>query len=78
MEVGHVGEDGVDPLGRIGAQRLARVVERLQLDVGDHDPAAGGEERTGEAEPDPTGAAGDHRDLVLELVHAIPLGLRGW
>ena len=51
---------------------VACVVERLQLDVGDHDPAAGGEERAGEAEPDPTGAAGDHRDLVLELVHAHP------
>ena len=62
-----VGDVGVDE--RRGLAELVRHLGRgLVIDVGDHDSSALLDEHLGDRPSDPVRAAGDDRDLALELV----------
>jgi hypothetical protein len=64
--VGHVGDRGCrHVVAELGHERL----QRLVVEVADHDARTLGGEQPGGGGADAAGAAGDQRDLVLEPLH---------
>ena len=76
LGTGHVGGRH-DDLGAGGLDLGRRLLERVDLDVGDDDAHALAGGAAGERAPDPAPRARDHRDPTFELLHATTEECRG-